>query len=279
MLYGIGVMEEVATLLARDEDSKETEAVIAAPSTDGLQKLLGELATEEPTAAEAAFAQREGEVSSLGWDLAASIPRLALQTLLRLDLDGLRYVGESAIVRHIEAIPAHADTDTTHGRLGQMLIAACAFRAESLGAQVREALARKLATVTSGPAASLWKGLGLASLFAAGETHLESAARAEVELILAHEEAPRVLGIFLLGIARNPANIAPVVHDMLGTAESLKVDPVFLAGALGRIVLEGAPDAKEAARACLREVGNREPYKDDERFSQLLDFLAIPGDA
>ena len=224
--------------------------------------------------------------SVLDWNAPDNVPDLALNALLHLNGTRFAELSPEARTRRFKALPddpeALKESNSAALTFASRIVRATGDIAASLTPEERSLLEARLRVMADGPETRSWRWLIFVSFFATGADHLEDEARALTTEHVGEALAAFAVGRLLLGVAaRDPARVEPTLHAILAAARERapKAEVPLAVGALGRLLVHGAPPGQEAAAALLLRLAERDPFRDDPRMSELIGFFGLEKEA
>jgi tetratricopeptide (TPR) repeat protein len=274
VLHAITLGEHIAGSFP---DGPRPEAVESVTST-ALEVLLAELAERPLNEVERRVRGLGARPSCLDWMEPATVPDLALKTLLTLRGAAFFDLPEAVRLRWLLDLPlAPGDPQRAPWALAAQIVVAVVRRPRQLAGEARRVFAAWLRAVEGPPESGVqvFRRLGLVALFAAGEAQLEGEARAALLQDLGSTEAVDVAAQFFLGLAAiGPERIGVEAEALLSAAVAASHDPVNILRALGRVmVVSRSRPVVHAARDALTKLAARSPFAEDARVQDLLGTL------
>lgn len=272
VLHALGAMEELVVVFNR-EKPPEKHVELRRASSPALEKMLVEVAQRVN------LGPPVGSV--LAWSAPDNVPDLALNALLRLNHACFADLSIEARTRRFKRLPedpqALSETNAEAVYFAAHILLAAAESAARLTPEERALLEDKLHAMADGPVTRRWRWLVFVSLFETGMSHLEDEARA---LVAEHAKDPRAavaFGRLLLGIAAlDPARVEPAVETVMTAATQQGADAGTLAaGALGRLVVHGAPEGQKVAAALILELADREEFREHRGMQEVIGFFRL----
>lgn len=245
-------------------------------SSTPLEELLAKLASRPISAEERRFRRSGAEAASLNWGASGVIPDLALTALLSLNNEAFFQLSPEQRLRWILELPRGADDpDALDPRLVLLLLQSLMLHARKLSTEEKMAFEQRLRSIEVEPR-GLYRLLGLAALYEAGQLHLEQEVRQMLLDNLGQAGAAEACGSYLSALSFfAPERLTEEAEHILQRAEEQGIDPVPLARALGQVIIRGEPGSIPTAQAVLQKFAERPPYKGDERVRELLGTLGM----
>lgn len=280
IVYGLNLMEDgpLASLVPATAAGPPARSVYSAR----LGRALRTLASRPLEREDLARMQRQNTTPSrLGWTGPWTVPELALNALLHLDLSSFGELTPEVQRRWLGLLPrGPADARRLTPSTTRVLLGAVSCCAEGLGdvgaLRLREAIATAVAET---PELRAVGALALMGLFRAGVEGTE----AEIVRLLAEARGSdlwyRLTEYWLAAVAATlPERVEATYRGLAREATDSAMDPVPLLLAFARVIFVAPPEHAPRVRGIVAALAREEPYCHDQRVAEMVGSLALGAD-